>query len=157
VSVLTAIPRARGAPGLQIYDFAANDGRGSWVRMEGGDDVGEDVDDGGSGAVVLMAGEMLQRLTNNIIVATQHRVVLDAPAAAATNGNGDAVAANASPRMSMPFELFLNPSSTIDYNVLWPSASPEQRARWNPDCAVVERPHEFIARSSKGLISVNSM
>lgn len=54
------------------------------------------------GAIVVNIGDMLQRLTNNVLPSTTHRVV---------NPQGDA---SKSPRYSMPFFLHPNPEVMID-------------------------------------------
>lgn len=92
-SLLTMIPRCVGPSGLELFNWL----RGDWqaVESQAGDDE-----------CIVFPGDMMPRLVNGAVLATQHRVVLH-PANSAEEPSGD-------DRYSTPFELFLTPSYVID-------------------------------------------
>jgi isopenicillin N synthase-like dioxygenase len=113
-------------------------------------------------SVVVFPGECLQRVTRGLVAATPHRVAIPlrkskdeaSPPTTATT------ATTASTRLSMPFELFLHPSTIIDIPVdlaLCPSLSDiDAPARSLPPASSpLLTSEQFISMSSANLMSVN--
>ena len=91
---------ASGAPGLEVQDRG-----GEWVPVATA-----------KGVIVVNVGDMLQRLTNDVLRSTTHRVVNPPPPTCEQ------------PRFSMPFFHHLNPECLIETL---------------PDCIRPERPNRY--------------
>ena len=132
-SLLTLIPRSTGAAGLEIWNWQAE----GWQAVE--EQAADD-------ECIVFAGDMLQRLLNGAVLATQHRVQFDQSAGI--------------DRYSTPFELFANPHYIIDCPTLL-----AQSWRHFAGCessAALAQPYCYVETAlsaanwfSKGLVSVN--
>ena len=128
VALFTIIPKCRGPSGLEVYDW-----EGGWTNVE------EQIEDG---ECIVLAGELLHRLTAGKICPTSHRVIIEVTSGESSeSGEGD--------RYSSPCELLLNPLYKIDCQKLFPN----EKISENFKC--IETSQDYISQTSQKLVSVN--
>ena len=123
VSLLTILPKCIGPSGLEIYNWK----EGKWIAAEA---ESSELD------CIVIAGELLHRVTAGKICPTSHRVIVKL-----NDNNCD--------RYSTPCELLLNPLYKIDCQKLFPNDTLLN------DFKVVETSQDYISRTSQKLVSVN--
>jgi hypothetical protein len=123
-SVLTIIPKGLGLSGLEVK----NPKTGVWRNVESGLQPNQ---------CIVLAGDMLHRLTNNIIAPTQHRVNISQESPITDK------------RYSCPFELMLDPNMIIDCSRLFP------KMEIVPHCSTIESSMSCMSEFSYDRISVN--
>lgn len=121
VSLLTVIPKCIGTPGLEVFDWEQG-----WISIEKELKTNE---------CVVMAGEMLNRLTCGNVTPTSHRVVIE------TDSNNE--------RYSAVYELLPDPSYLIDCVKLFGASVSQEQYK------IVETSCDYISRISQNLVSVN--
>lgn len=128
VSLLTIIPKCQGPPGLEIYDWQGNINNtgGGWIKVE---------QQSRSNECIVLAGELLHRLTAGMICPTSHRVTVK------LNCTED--------RISSPCELLLHPLYTFNCSKLFPFNEISK------EYSVLETSRDYISRTSQTLVSVN--
>ena len=125
VALFTIIPKCRGPSGLEVYDW-----EGGWTNVE------EQIEDG---ECIVLAGELLHRLTAGKICPTSHRVIIELSSSESDEND----------RYSSPCELLLNPLYKIDCQKLYPN----EKISENFKC--IETSQDYISRTSQKLVSVN--
>lgn len=123
-SLLTIIPKCLGPPGLEVFNWFT----GAWEMVEASNEADE---------CVVLAGELLYRLTAGKIAPTSHRVVIEQ------------YPVKDIARFSCPFEIMLNPHYEIDCKKLFPED------RISDEFAIIETSPDYISRVSQKLVSVN--
>lgn len=129
VSLLTIIPKCMGPPGLQVFNW-----QGFWQAVE---NQSTDLD------CVVIAGELLHRLSAGEISPTSHRVVVPL----STLEKDQDIA-----RYSCPFEILLRPLYEIDCCKL---IGENINIKISDTFQTVETSQDYISNTSKNLISVN--
>jgi isopenicillin N synthase-like dioxygenase len=130
IALLTVIPKCVGPSGLEIFNW-----KGYWERAE---ENSNELD------CIVMAGELLHRLTAGKITPTSHRVVVPLTSSEDTKCETYIYI----DRFSCPFELLLHPYQVIDCNSLFKNeVSSEYRK--------LETAQDYISRTSQKLVSVN--
>jgi len=123
VALFTLLPKCMGPTGLEVYDW-----EGGWTNAE--EQSGED-------ECIVLAGELLHRLTAGKICPTSHRVIIQLSDEKDNN------------RYSSPCELLLNPLYNIDCQKLFPN----EKISENFKC--IETSQDYISSTSQKLVSVN--
>jgi isopenicillin N synthase-like dioxygenase len=131
-SFLTIIPRCVGPAGLELFNWS----RGDWQAVE--------AQAMGANECIVFPGDMMHRLLNGAILATEHRVVL--------SPTGETQS-----RYSSPFELFASPRYLLDCGKLLEDSWQHFGSRRTllPNCERRETAQVASCAFSQGLVSVN--
>jgi isopenicillin N synthase-like dioxygenase len=123
-SLLTFIPKCMGPSGLDVFNWNT----GGWERIE---------EQTSANQCIVLAGELLHRLTAGMITPTSHRVVIEQ------------FPDKEKARFSCPFEIMLNPTYTMRCKDLFPNKEIAKEYEIN------ETSPDYISRVSQNLVSVN--
>lgn len=123
-SLLTLIPKCMGPPGLEVFNWDLD----GWERIEEKTSTNE---------CIVLAGELLHRLSAGAVTPTSHRVVIEQFPEKETA------------RFSCPFEIMLNPTYIIDCKELFP------KKEISKEFEIEETSPDYISRVSQHLVSVN--
>jgi isopenicillin N synthase-like dioxygenase len=133
VALFTLLPKCLGPSGLEIYDW-----EGGWTNAEAQIDDNE---------CIVLAGELLHRLTAGKICPTSHRVIIQLSDQLSDQPSGND---RDNDRYSSPCELLLNPLYKIDCQKLFPN---DKNISDNFKC--IETSQDYISSTSQKLVSVN--